>query len=112
MLSSSITEGHAKAALGLEDVSLMIAAYKQILRDNLGVRSTEEMVRRMKAGAQIKPRTSRTYEHTPDVALMEEEISNSTGVQTKLLRSARGGRLILIFKTDEELANIHKKLTT
>src|SRR3989344_3247418 len=112
LLSNSITEGHAKAALGLEDVNLMIAAYKQILRDNLGVRSTEEMVRRMKAGAQIKPRTSRTYEHTPDVARMEEEISNSTGVQTKLLRSARGGRLILIFKTDEELANIHKKLTT
>ena len=111
LLSNSITEGHAKAALGLEDVNLMIAAYKQILRDNLGVRSTEEMVRRMKAGAQIKPRTSRTYEHTPDVARMEEEISDSTGVQTKLLRSSRGGRIILIFKTDEELDKIHKKLT-
>lgn len=111
LLSGAITEGHAKAVLGLEEVNLMIQAYKQILKDNLGVRSTEEFVRRMKAGAQIKPRTGRTYEHTPDVAKMEEEIGNSTGVKVKLLKSSKGGRLLLIFKTDEELQSLHKKLT-
>lgn len=111
LLSSAITEGHAKAILGLEDVNLMIQAYKQVLQDNLGVRSTEEMVRRMKAGAQIKPRTARTYEYTPDVARIEEEIANSTGVKTKLLKSSKGGRLLLIFKTEEELDQLHKKLT-
>lgn len=112
LLSGAITEGHAKAVLGLEEVNLMIQAYKQILKDNLGVRSTEEFVRRMKAGAQIKPRTGRTYEHTPDVAKMEEEIGNSTRVKVKLLKSSKGGRLLLIFKTDEELQSLHKKLTT
>ncbi|MCH8821709.1 ParB/RepB/Spo0J family partition protein [Patescibacteria group bacterium] len=111
LLSNSISEGHAKAVLGLEEVNLMIQAYKQILKDNLGVRSTEELVRRMKAGAQIKPRTGRTYEHTPDVAKMEEEIANSTGVKVKLLKSSKGGRLLLIFKSDEELESLHKKLT-
>ncbi|MEX0616561.1 MAG: ParB/RepB/Spo0J family partition protein [Candidatus Woykebacteria bacterium] len=112
LLSNAIAEGHAKAILGLEDVNLMIQAYKQVLADNLGVRSTEEMVRRMKAGAQIKPRTGRTYEYTPDIARMEEEISGSTGVKTKLLKSSKGGRLLLIFKTDEELEALHKKLTS
>lgn len=111
LLSSAITEGHAKAVLGLEDTNLMIQAYKQILKDNLGVRSTEELSRRMKAGAQIKPRTSRTYEHTPDVARMEEEIADSTRVKVKLLKSSKGGRLLLIFKTDDELSQLHKKLT-
>lgn len=111
LLSGAITEGHAKAVLGLEEVNLMIQAYKQILKDNLGVRSTEEFVRRMKASAQIKPRTGRTYEHTPDVAKMEEEIADSTGVKVKLLKSSKGGRLLLIFKTDEELQSLHKKLT-
>ena len=112
LLSNAITEGHSKAILGLEDVNLMIQAYKQVLRDNLGVRATEELVRRMKAGAHIKPRTGRTYEHTPDVAKLEEEIQNSNGVKVKLLKSSKGGRLLLIFKTDDELSKLHKKLTS
>jgi len=110
ILSNSITEGHAKALLGLEDINLMLQAYKQVLAENLGVHSTEELVRRLKSSADIKPRTKRDYEHTPDVAKVEEEIASSTGCKTKLLKSSRGGRLLLIFKTDEELENIHKRL--
>lgn len=112
LLTNAITEGHAKAILGLDNSNLIMQAYKRVLQDNLGVRSTEEMVRRMKAGAQVKPRTSRTYEHTPDIDKMEKEISESTKVKVKLLKSSKGGRLLLIFKTEEELLNIHKKLTS
>jgi ParB family chromosome partitioning protein len=112
LLSNSITEGHAKALLGLEDINMMLSAYKQVLAENLGVRSTEELVRRMKASSDIKPRTKREYEHTPDVAKIEEEIASSTGVKTKLLKSKAGGRLLLIFKTDEELEKIHSKLVS
>src|SRR3972149_7244277 len=49
LLSNAVTEGHAKALLGLESVDLMIKGYKQILHENLGVRAVEEMVRRMKS---------------------------------------------------------------
>lgn len=110
LLSNSITEGHAKALLGLDDTSLMINGYKQILRENLGVRATEEMVRRMKSAADIKPRTSREYQHTPDVARMEEQITTSTGVKTKLLKSSRGGRITLFFTTEDELNKLYEKL--
>ncbi len=112
LLSNALTEGHAKAVLGLEDVNLMISAYKEILKENLGVRATEEMVRRMKSSSDIKPRTAREYEHSPEVAKMEEEISSSTGLKTKLLRSSRGGRITLFFKNDEELTNLHSKLVS
>ncbi|OGY26863.1 MAG: hypothetical protein A2Z11_01675 [Candidatus Woykebacteria bacterium RBG_16_43_9] len=112
LLSNSITEGHAKALLGLEDINLMINAYKQILAESLGVRSTEELVRRMKAKADIKPKTKREYEHTEDVAKMEQEISEAIHTTAKLYRSTKGGRLILIFKTADQLDTIHKKLTS
>ena len=59
LLSNAVTEGHAKALLGLEDINLMIGGYKQILADNLGVRATEELVRRIKSKEQIKPKTKR-----------------------------------------------------
>lgn len=112
LLSSAITEGHAKALLGLEEVNLMISAYKKILAENLGVRPTEELVRRMKAKADIKPKTKREYEHTEDVGKMEEEIATATGCSTRLYRSAKGGRLLLIFSNDDQINAVHQKLTS
>lgn len=112
LLSNAVTEGHAKALLGLEDINLMIGGYKQILADNLGVRATEEMVRRIKSKEQIKPKTKREYTRTEDVAKMEKEISDSINTTTKLYRSATGGRLVIIFKTADQLHIIHQKLTS
>jgi len=110
LLSSAVTEGHAKALLGLEDINLMITAYKQVLSENLGVRATEEIVRRMKAKAEIKPRTKREYQHSEDIAKIENEIATATGCKTRLLRSAKSGRLLLIFTSDDQLQALYKKL--
>jgi ParB family chromosome partitioning protein len=110
LLSSAVTEGHAKALLGLEEINLMITAYKQVLSENLGVRATEELVRRMKAKAEIKPRTKREYQHSEDIAKIENEIATATGCKTRLLRSAKSGRLLLIFTSDDQLQALYKKL--
>lgn len=112
LLSNAITEGHAKALLGLENINLMIEGYKKILAQSLGVRGTEEMVRRLKSKENIKPKTKREYVQTEDVAKMEKEIADSINTTTKLYRSSNGGRLVLIFKTADQLNIIHQKLTS
>src|SRR3990167_8024820 len=48
IISTDITEGHARAIAGLSDSRLMVEAYKQILTDGSSVRRTEDMVRKMK----------------------------------------------------------------
>lgn len=110
LLQNALTEGHAKALLGLEDINLILQGYKTVMAENLGVHATEELVRRMKASSEIKPRTKKEYEHTPEVARYEEEIANSVGCKTKLSKSKVGGRLLIFFKTDAELENLYKKL--
>lgn len=112
LLQNALTEGHAKALLGLEDINLILQGYKTVMSENLGVHATEELVRRMKAGADVKPRTKREYEHTPEVARYEQEIANSLGCKTKLSKSKAGGRLLIMFKTDEELENLYKRLVS
>ncbi len=111
LLQNALTEGHAKALLGLDDINLILQGYKTVMAENLGVHATEELVRRMKAGADAaKPRTKTDYEHTPQVAQYEEEIASSTGCKIKLSKSKVGGRLLILFKTDEDLENLHKRL--
>lgn len=49
VMSGATTEGHVRALSALEDPRLIIEAYKEVLKRNLSVRGTEEMVRRLKA---------------------------------------------------------------
>lgn len=51
LLSGLITEGHARALAGIEDVRLMVEAYKMILKESASVRRTEDISRRMRKRA-------------------------------------------------------------
>lgn len=56
LMSGQTTEGHARALSALEDPHLIIDAYKEVLRRNLSVRGTEELVRRVRSTHGIVPK--------------------------------------------------------
>lgn len=111
LLANTITEGHAKAMLGLEDVSLIVQAYKTVLHENLGVRATEELVRRIKAGVGMKAKTKHEFSKGVDVQQAEEKIANYTGCKTQIFKSDRGGRFVVFFKTQDEFDKIYQRLS-
>lgn len=46
LISNTISEGHARALLGLKNEQQMVAAYKEIILTNASVRQAEALVRR------------------------------------------------------------------
>lgn len=58
LMSGQTTEGHVRALAGLEDPHLIVEAYKEVMRRNLSVRGTEELVRKMKSQHGIAPKAS------------------------------------------------------
>lgn len=56
LMSGQTTEGHVRALSALEDPHLIIEAYKEVMRKNLSVRGTEELVRKMKAKFGVIPK--------------------------------------------------------
>ena len=56
LMSGATSEGHARALAALEDPHLIIETYKEVLKKNLSVRGTEELVRRMRAKQGIDPK--------------------------------------------------------
>lgn len=58
LMSGQTTEGHVRALSGLEDPHLIIDGYKEVMRRNLSVRGTEELVRKMKSQHGIAPKSS------------------------------------------------------
>ena len=58
LMSGATTEGHVRALSGLEDPHLIINTYKEVLKRNLSVRGTEELVRRLRANIGMGPKKS------------------------------------------------------
>lgn len=64
IMSGATSEGHARALAALEDPHLIIDTYKEVLKRNLSVRGTEELVRKLRAREGIGPKKQ------ADVSLM------------------------------------------
>lgn len=56
LMSGATTEGHARSLSALEDPHMIINAYKEVLKRNLSVRGTEELVRRLRANIGMGPK--------------------------------------------------------
>jgi len=114
LVDEKISEGHARALLGLKHKESMLTTAKIIIRDSLSVRSVEELVRRLN-GKQDEKHKKPTAKNMRifDEYTQKLEISLKTkyGKQVKLFRSSRGGKIVIPFKTDEELDKLYKELS-
>jgi ParB family transcriptional regulator, chromosome partitioning protein len=79
IMSGATTEGHARALSGLEDPHLIIEGYKEVLKRNLSVRGTEELVRRMRQRNNVGPRKQAVVEQmrviSEDIDAIENNLS-------------------------------------
>lgn len=126
LLSGLISEGHARALAAIDDSSLVIEAYKIILRESGSVRRAEELARRMKAKSKQAPKPQARL---ADMRIVNEEIDkmqedmqkaltlgngdNTTSV--KLVRSRSQTRLTFVFRgtveeTEERLKKVSEAL--
>jgi len=109
LLETKISEGHARALLGLQNHEMMIAAYKITLRDNLSVRAVEELVRRLNKGKKMKQRKHMRI-MDEKTTVIETDLKSKFGESVSLARSIKGGKIVIPFQSDDELDNIVKML--
>ncbi len=108
LAGGQISEGHARALLGLEDdEDLMKRAIKTVIDQALSVRQTEELVRRLRTSP-TSPKAARTV--APETRALETEFSQALGTRVKLSRSNKGGRLTIHFYSEEELQGLYDRL--
>ena len=105
-----ISEGHARALLGLPSAADQVAALGIVLERDLTVRQTEELVRRYTADATTKRSTDkpRSLEETR----LEDRFRSALGTQVsfKRGRGGQGGALTVHYDSDEELDALYQRL--
>jgi ParB family chromosome partitioning protein len=103
-----ITEGHARALGGL-DTQGQARVLDTVIGEGLSVRQTEELVRRLREPREPRmPATPATSD--PDVERVEEDLRRSLGTKVRLTRTRRGGRIVIEYYGDDELARIYQRL--
>jgi ParB family chromosome partitioning protein len=130
LLSGLITEGHARALAAIDDQSLMVEAYKIILRESGSVRRAEDLARRMKAKSKqstkrhgvrqdqlkiVSEEIDKMEEEMQKALVLKEEHKDGKKSQVKLTRSKRETRVIVVLKgnpeeTEDRLQKLYKGL--
>lgn len=104
----AITEGHARALGGLaSDGQARVVG--MVIEEGLSVRQTEELVRRLREPRQPGPAAAE-QPTDPEVERVEEDLRRSLGTKVRLTRTRRGGRIVIDYYGDDELARIYQRL--
>jgi ParB family chromosome partitioning protein len=105
VVEGKITEGHARAILGLPDIERQILLYKTIIEQGLNVRQVEGKVRELTTRRPIDAAAP-----DPQTMALETQLRSTLGTQVKIQRQGRGGRITIEFFSEEELNDLIKKM--
>lgn len=103
LLADRITLGHAKAILSLQRASDQIRVGRQIVKNQLSVRETEDLVRRL--GKTPKGRRS-VSPQTAEMAQVQEQLCYRLGTKVRLVGRPNRGQAVIAYYTAEDLDRI------
>jgi ParB family chromosome partitioning protein len=100
LIEKRVSEGHARALLALTTPEAQTAALRTVMTQELNVRQTEELVRKLSGE---KPVRKEKPSASPDVAELEERLRSSLGTKVVLRSGRKGGTLTIHYYSNEEL---------
>jgi ParB family chromosome partitioning protein len=110
LLEGAITEGHARALLGLNNPLAMESALRTVFLQKMTVRQTEELVNKLKGE---KPASTARQVRSPEEKSLEDFIRNnlSQKISVKIGKDKTSGSMTLFYGSEEELQDLIVRLT-
>lgn len=97
----TITMGHAKALLSLQDHARQRELYRRIIKEGLSVRQAELI-----AGGLVQSKRRRLRPADPQVKGLEDELQRAFGTKVRVATRKTGGRIIVEYFSREDLTRI------
>lgn len=110
LIAEQISEGHARAILGLTQTADQLAVLAIVIDKGLNVRQTEALVRTWAHQDELPGATSPARD--PDEIRIEDKLRSALGTRVALRKGTRGagGSLTIQFFSDEQLQGIYDRL--
>jgi ParB family transcriptional regulator, chromosome partitioning protein len=108
VLNEKLSEGHARALLGIKDRVSLIAAADLVIKRGMSVRETEALVRKINYG---KGSTTRSWKKTDSVTdKFSTQLSQKLGYTAHISKMTKGGKVVIRYNTQSELEDLMGKL--
>lgn len=103
----SISMGHARSIIGLENIDEQLYVYREIIAKGLSVRQTEQLVKNMLSEKKPESTKKETHKLPPAYKRIEDNMASHFSAKVVLNRKKNGkGNITIDFHSDEELERI------
>ena len=115
LISEDITEGHARAIAGLNDVKLMVGAYKTILSENASVRRAEDLARKIKEAKAMPIKGKEQRIQSTELDDLASNLGKALDAIVRINQSTISAKNKVIFKGSKEIKSkrlkyLHQKI--
>lgn len=108
ILNGRLSEGHARALLGIKDTTSLIAAADLVIKRGMSVRETEALVRKISYGKGSTTRIWKTTDATTNK--FSDMLSKKLGYTAHITKMTKGGKVVIRYNNVEELNDLMQKL--
>ncbi len=108
LIEGRIAEGHARALLALPTAEAQAAALRTLIAQELNVRQTEELVRKL-GGEKPIPRAKQVV---PELTALEQQLRDNLGTKVSIRSTRKGGTITIHYYSNEELESLLKRLAS
>lgn len=106
-----ISMGHAKALLSIEDQEVQETLLKNIIKNELSVRQTEQAIKQFLQKGEDLKKEKTTIEIPQNIKIFESSLKNFFGTKVSVIRNEKGESKVTInFRNDSEIEEIINKL--
>jgi len=108
VIEGKISGAHARTLLPLPTAAMQTAVMNSIIKQELSVRQTETIVRKMLAAK--PPNRKSATQPDPELVALESQFRQSLGTRVNIEKGSKGGKVVIHFYSDEELQAIYEAI--
>jgi len=102
LINGSLSPGHARAILSIEDEEIQENIAEEIIQNNLNVRDTEKLVKKYLSKKNEKKENNKDENYDE----IEEKLKNILGTKVKIVGKNKKGKIMIEYYSLEELERI------
>ncbi len=105
LISGSLTSGHARAVLSIDDKELRKALAKRIIDDNLNVRQAEALAKQLQKKAPPKKAKEKTAADI-EIESIQNRLSSAIGTKVKINHTGKKGKIEIEYYGNDDLERV------
>lgn len=105
LIAGTLTSGHARAVLSLEDKELRMALSKRIIEDNLNVRQSEALAKQLQRKTPPKKAPEMTA-YDIEIENLQNKLSSAMGTKVKINHTPKKGKIEIEYYGNNDLERI------